>query len=546
MKHKKGGNESIKANTNYTDNVKMHRKLIYILILLLIGIEARAEYSFNVGAEVNLGAGSNDFVPFYLHSNRHGKITQSKNAQIDIWAIDSLDSSKRFDFGWGIEALGGYASKVDYMRWNKENQEWTLNPQSPSPVWIQQLYAEVKWRSLFLSVGLKDRDSRFVDQDLSSGDLLWSGNSRAIPEARIGFVGFQNVPFTNGWVQIDAALSYGKFIDTGWINSHFDFYTGKRNPGPFWTYKYISLRSKPSKPFSFHFGFQMATIFGGWTYKYYNGEIISEVNNYGGFKDFFYVLLPLDSHTHEGYKTGDHKGTWDVSARYNFKGGETLRAYTQWFWEDGTGLLKENGWDGLWGLEFKLNRPWWISGVVAEYLDLTHMSGPLSYAPYYHNTGEAHLPYMVHGRDSYYTNFYYRDYVNYGLNMGTPMVQGTLFDTGVTKENPGKETDKLRPNNGWIHYFRVRAFHIAVEGNIGSNCDYIVKYNHRKAWGNTNSYTLINPIEADSFMAGTTYRLPWVPGLSVSAALGVDHGTIPSNAVGGMLTLTYQRPILFK
>ena len=435
-----------------------------VLLLLLTPSIVKAEYGFEIGGELNLGAGSSDFAPFYLHSNRHGKLTQSKNAQLDIWAADSLDLSKRFDFSWGIEALGGYANKADYRRYEPETGTWGNNPQGPAPIWLQQLYAEVKWRCLYLSVGLKDRNSCFVDQDLSSGDLLWSGNSRGIPEASIGFVDFQNIPWINGWVQADLCLSYGKFVDTDWINNHFNYWSGKRNPGSLWTYKRIALRTKPAKPFSFQFGFQMSGIFGGYTYKYGDGRLLETVDNYGGIKDFFLMLLPLDSHTHEGYKTGDHKGTWDIAARYRFKNGETLRAYTQWFWEDGSSLLKENGWDGLWGLEFKLNRRWWITGAVAEYLDLTHMSGPISYAPGYNNTGSANLPFQTHGRDGYYTNFYYRDYVNYGLNMGTPMVQGILFNTGVNKKNPDQGVDKLEPNNGSIHFFRVRAFHLAIEG----------------------------------------------------------------------------------
>lgn len=510
---------------------------LFIFILsLLFPFYLKADYGFSLGGTICLGAGSNEFAPFYLHSNRFGKITQANNAQFDIWAIDSLDTSKRFDFSWGVEAVGGYASKVDYKRWEPDEKKFVFEPQAPAPIWLQQLFAEVKWRCLFLSVGLKDRGSCFVDQDLSSGDLLWSGNSRGIPEARIGFIDYQPIPLTKKWVEIDACISYGKFVDTKWINNHFDYYYGKRNPGSFWTYKRISLRSNHEKPFYFQFGFQMIGIFGGWTYKYADGNLVSSMNNYSGFKDFLLMILPLNSHNHENYKTGDHKGTWDVAARYRFKGGETLRAYTQWFWEDGTSLLKENGWDGLWGLEFKLNRKWWVSGAVAEYLDLVHMSGPVGPTPPPANGGHD-LPYEALGKDGYYTNFYYRDYVNYGLNMGTPMVMGTLFYTG---ENP------LLSNNGNIKYFRVRGCHFGVTGDIGNNCEYIVKYSHRKAWGTTNTYQLLNPIEADCFMAGASYRFSKVPGLSVAASIGVDHGNMPGNAVGGMVSLTYERPILFK
>lgn len=505
------------------------------MALTLLGATARADYGFTVGGSLNLGAGSSEFAPYYMHANRHGKITQSKNAQLDLWAIDSLDLSKRFDFSWGVEVLGGYANKADYLRWDPTAGEWYRNPQGPAPIWVQQLFAEVKWRSLFLSVGLKDRNSCFVDQELSSGDLLWSGNSRAIPEVRIGFVDFQNIPLTKGWVQIDACISYGKFVDTKWVNNHFDYYTGKRNPGTLWTYKRLALRSNPDKPFMGQIGIQMSGLFGGKTFYYGDGTLISVADNYNGFKDFIQILLPFWDSSKEGYRVGDTKGTWDIAARYRFKGGESLRAYVQFPWEDSSGIYKANGFDGLYGLEFKLGRRWWITGAVAEYLDMTNMSGPLIWDPVYNSDGVT-LGYKASGRDAYYNNFFYRAYVNYGMTMGTPMVQGSLFFTG-----DGHETI---PEDGTLPYFRVRGFHIALTGNLTDNCEYVVKYNHRKAWGDTNKFTLIRPIEADSFIAGARYSFNQVPGLSLGAAIAVDHGTMPGNAVAGMVTLSYEKRIM--
>ena len=511
------------------------KRLQMMFVVLAFTVPIQAEYTFSSGVQINLGAGSGDFAPYYLHANRFGKITQAINTQIDMWAADSLDLNKRFDFAWGVEALAGYTNSVDYRRYNPDTKEWFANPQRPAPIWLQQLYAEVKWRCLFLRVGLKDNPSAFVDRELSSGDLLWSGNSRSIPEARIGFVDFQNIPFTKKWVQFDVCLSYGKFVDTDWVNNHFDYYHGKRNPGPFWTYKRAALRSNPDKPFMFQLGIQMSAIFGGKTYYYWKGTLDRIVDNYNGFRDFIEILFPFwkASNDKEGYRVGDTKGTWDLAARYRFKGGESLRAYVQWPWEDSSGIYKGNGFDGLWGLEFKAGRRWWVTGAAVEYLDLTNMSGPIAYVPYYtHGDNDKRIPYQTNGRDAYYNNFYYRAYTNYGLNMGTPMVQGTLFYTGDISHIL---------ENGSLPYFRVRAIHLALEGAIGANCDYIVKYNHRKAWGDTNSYALIHPVEADSFIAGATYRIPKIPGFSLAGYIGVDHGSMPQNAFGAMISLTYEK-----
>lgn len=512
----------------------MLRLIIYIF-LVAIAFFCRAEYNVNQYTSINLELGDGEFAPFYQRANRFGKITQSKGAQLDYMLYDSLETKKKFDFGWGAEFIAGIYNKVDYPQWNEEGKVWIKNEQGPANIWIQQLYGEVKWRSLFLSIGLKDRGSCFVDQNLSSGDLLWSGNSRGIPEVRIGFIDFQDIPLTKKFLQVDACISYGKFIDTDWIDHHFDFWKGKMNPGSFWTYKRITLRSKQSNPFAMQLGFQMSGIFGGKAFYYDQGKLYDVRNNYTGFKDFFYMLLPISyAGNGEGYRVGDHKGTWDIAARYNFKNGMSARAYTQWFWEDSSGLAKQNGWDGLWGVEFSMGHKWWINKAVIEYLDLTHMSGPIIFDPS-HNAGS--LPYKADGGDGYYNNFFYRSYVNYGLNMGTPMVQGILFNN---------KQDETVMNNDEIPRFRVRGFHFALNGNILENLEYWVKYNHRKAWGGTNRYALIHPAKADSFYIGALYKFHKIPGLSISASFAFDRGNLPSNSMGGSLTLRYENLFSFK
>ena len=44
----------------------MTRNIRVVFALLLWAVAAHAEYQFNVGAQLNLGAGSNDFAPYYF------------------------------------------------------------------------------------------------------------------------------------------------------------------------------------------------------------------------------------------------------------------------------------------------------------------------------------------------------------------------------------------------------------------------------------------------------------------------------------------------
>lgn len=503
-------------------------KIFFAAILLCISfLSVHGEYNVTAGADMLAGVGSNDFAPYFMRTNRHGRISQSKNALADLYAIDSLSLNKRFEWGWGVEAITGWSSAATYSKTTEQNIV-VSNPQHPARIWLQQLYAELKYRSLYLCIGLKDRNSTFVDENLASGDLVWSGNTRGIPEVRAGFVDFQNVPFTKKWLQIEGCISYGKFVDTDWVRNHYNYERGKINPGTLWTYKRVYFRTNPSAPFHAKFGVQMTGLFGGKTFYYEHGKLVDEVSNYQGFKDYIDMLFPF-GHGREGYKTGDHKGSWDISFQYRFHNNSTLRAYTQFFWEDGTGMSKSNGWDGLYGIEFRPSRIPWLRGIVVEYLDYTHQGGPFHYDPA--DIDSATLPSQAHGRDDYYNNSFYRAYTNYGLTIGTPLVMGSLYQLN---------------GDPALTYNKVRAIHIAAEGNITDNISYIAKYNHRKAWGQTNTIQLLHPHEADSWMVGAKWRVNRVKGLSLQGEVGADFGNLPQKAFGVMLSANYTCNFLFK
>ena len=507
-------------------------RLTAAAILLAAAIPASAEVKIETEATFYGGFGSGEFAPYLISSNQYGKFTQSKNALLDLRAEKHLDLSRRFDWSAGVEAIGGYTSSADYIQAIPDGNPYAVNPQHPARVWIQQLYAQVKWRSLYLSVGMKDRPSSYVDQRLSSGDLIWSGNSRAIPEVRLGFVDFQDIPLLKHALQIDLQISYGKFMDTDFTLNHYNKNSWSvRNSGPIstgnlWTYKRINFRTKPTNRLVGTFGIQMTGIFGGVTSYYDKGVEIHKdgypMHNYNGFSDFFFMLFPVNRDNHEGYKIGDHKGSYDFALSYRFRNDSKLRGYVQWFWEDGTGMSKSNGFDGLWGLEYSFGKNFpWVRKVLAEYLEFMHQGGPILYAPGYDNGS---LPHPAVGGDNYYNNAFYRSYVNYGMTMGSSMTMGTIYNLD---------------GNPIIPYNRVRGFHIAAEGAITPDIDWIFKYSYRKAWGQPFTLQQLAPLHANSVMAGIDWRIPQVKGLSLSAKVSLDRGNMPQNAFGCLIGLSY-------
>lgn len=504
---------------------RLYMILAFICLIITCKDSASAKYDIRVKAGTDAVYGSGDFAPFYMASNRFGTLTQSKDILFNAGIHDTLDLSRRIDFSWGIELWGGATSSVTYGKYSKEAGRTVYdNPQHPAHIWIQQLYAEFKYRCLVLSIGAKDRGSVMLDQNLSSGDVVWSGNSRAIPEVRISLDRFRDIPLTNGWVQADIALSYGKFFDKNWVINHYSYKQSRICPDPLWTYKRLYLRTRPTNPFVFQFGFQMSGMFGGTTTTYYDDMVISKIHNDGNFADFFLMLLPIDYKNHEDYKLGDHKGSWDGCASYRFKNGSSLRGYFEWFWEDGSGLVKCNGWDGLWGIEFKTGKKWWVSGAVAEYIDFTHQSGPINIDK--EDFPDSTIGHVSRGRDNYYNNWYYRAYTNYGMTIGTPMVMGSIYNINGLQD---------------IMSSRVRGIHLALEGYIGKDIMWRVRYNHRKAWGTTNTWELVYPKKADSWSVEAIWNVPGTKGLNIKCCLASDRGNMPSNGTAFQIALSYDK-----
>ena len=375
--------------------------------------------------------------------------------------------------------------------------------------------------------GIRDYESPMLNDRLSSGDLTRSPNPRPIPEAGIGLADFRKVPFTSGWLEVDGWLSYGKYTDNGWWRDHFNHYNYPLAQNQWLVYRRLYLRSDASKRFCITAGIQAATQFGGYTEYYENGIKTRTDRRSTRLKEFLKVIIPTSGGSEDFY-TGNTLGSIDIMARYRIGSIADLRLYLQNPWEDGSGLGKLNGFDGLWGLEYRSPRRGLLNAAVVEYLDFTNQSGPLHYDPF-DNPGSS-VTTQVRGKDDYYNSTFYRPYVNYGMTIGTPLVMGTIYNTDGSQ---------------WLKATRVRAIHVAFEGSIGKQFDYVVKYNHRKAWGETNSYYLMHPLEADSFFIGAAWRVPRMKGLRLEAMVGIDRGDAPQNVFGGAVTISYDRLLKF-
>lgn len=471
-------------------------------------------------------ASGGDFVPFFISSNTHGVVSQPYSALAKLELNSAIDYGKRFSLGYGASLIGGYESSADCIRYNKANDIMELHKVDMSSVWLQELYVDAKYRSVFLTVGLKENGSKMLNDRLSSGDMTYSINSRPMPGVRAGFWTPQNIPFTNGWVLISGELGYYKQTDSGWLEDHYNYYNNFITKDLWFNYKYCYFHTKLSQPFSVTIGMQAAAQFGGELVRYNNGEVCESVNMKPDASTFVRMLLPGSGGTNAGdkaYYEGNHIGSWDVMGRYRFDDNTELKAYYQSPWEDGSGIGKMNGFDGLYGIEYKnSNRKGLVTGAVVEYLDLMNQGGPIHFEP--DDIEGTTITNGATGGDNYYKNYTYNGYQYYGRTIGSPVLRSPYYNC-----------------DGYLSLTdtRLRSFHVAVEGCVSDDFSYRAKFAYTKSWG-TVFLPISVPRESLSAMIECVYDCKNVPGLNFKGQIAIDRGKLYGDNFGALLSVSYR------
>lgn len=504
------------------------QKLKYLILgaIILPAPLCFAQSSLNYEVKA-IGAGaSGDFAPYFIGSNNGARIVRKGHALADLGVSVELDRSKRFSWAAGAELITGYSTANDYQLWQQD--DWTYQSNRPSAAWIQQLYGQIKYRGVFLTVGQRDYESALLPQQLTSGDLTRSGNSRGMPGASAGFIDFQNIPFTNGWVQIDGMIEYAKFFDTDFRRKQFNLYTGLLTGNTYYTYKRCYFRTKPSERFSVTLGMQTAGQFGGWTEYYRRGTMYRDDRRGFRVKDVIKMFFPIEGNGNAFYE-GNSLGSWDFKARYRLPGDDEISFAFQWPWEDGSGIGRRNGWDGLWGLYYQTKSKGFISGAAVEWLDFRNQSGPIHFAP--GDMPGTDLNASTTGGDNYYNNDTYASYTNYGMSIATPFLVSPIYNL-----------------NGSSYYLHncARGLHLAISGYILPELSYAVKYSWQQAWGmgrKPSPYCMID----NSMLADVRWDLSALaPGWNVGAQLAFDAGRLRGNNFGAMVSVSYSGSLKFK
>ncbi len=493
-----------------------HILFILVLVLAVCPVTLWAQYSMDYSFAMAGNAGSGDFAPHYLSANRHGLVTHANSGYLRASLSRGIERDKRFSYEFGADLVGLLSSTSPVLNYVDD----ALQEHRPgvSRLWAQQLYGGVKYRQVFLWAGLREVTDDVVNFNLSSGGLVWSGNARPIPQVRGGFIDFVDFPGTKKWLQIKGEITYGKFIDNNYLREHYNYYNSYITTGAWYHHKSIYFRSNPNKPFVVTIGAEQATQFGG-TQRYYNKGVVTETNiSPTSFLDFCRVLIPLPGGKSavkgDQFCYGNSVGELNCSAKYTFKNLSSVRAYFEWIFEDGSGMIKQNGWDGLWGLEYNSGGDDYLSGLVLEFLEMKHQGGPIHWSPI--DFDNPPITADVDGFDNYYNNFFFNAWSHFGQSNGTPMAVAPMYYT-----------------DGYLKFkhTRIRTIHLGATGYITPEWKYRLLASYRVSWG-TYGLPISTPLSDTSGMIECSYAPAKLSGWNFALSLAGDIGPLYGDTWG--------------
>lgn len=466
--------------------------------------------------------------PLWLNANKYGLSSLEKNnGYLRAAAIRplSVDNEKKWGVGYGLDLVGA----VNYT----------------SKAFVQQAYAEGRWLKGVLTIGSKEYPMELKNPKLSSGSQTLGINARPVPQARISLAEYWKVPFTRGIVSIKGHIAYGRFTDDNWqkdftqkLHTYTENYNYHSKAG------YIRIGDPERfKPVSLELGVEMATQFGGTTYREVNG-VFKTYHNKGGLSGMLDALIPGGGGDagETDYKnvSGNMLGSW--LARLNFDYDSWyLGIYADHFFEDhsqmflleydgyGTGtewnVKKDNRYfmyslkDIMLGVDFRLKNSFtWINNVVLEYLYTKYQSGPV-----YHDHTKL-MPDHIGGLDNYYNHHIFPGWQHWGQVMGNPLYRSPIYND---------DNRVMVKNNRFV------AWHLGIGGEPTQNLSYRIFATWQKGWG-TYYFPFNDPHNDIMLMGEALYTFgddTLLKGWSAKAAVGLDHGKTYGNNVGLQFTI---------
>ncbi len=504
----------------------MKTKLFLLSALMLLALAVRASGgiyndSLRYGLEVSATATTKGAAPLWLVSNKHGLSSlQDASGYVRMGIAQpafAFGASENWKLGYGIDLVVPVNHATENVAKGKQRTNLI----------VQQLYADLDYKWLRLSVGAKERPMELKHQRLSSGSQTFGINARPVPAVRLELPEYVSLTGKeNPWLAIKGHFSYGVMTDGAWQEAYVPA-SGRRADKALLHTKagYMRLGNPDRFPLVLEGGLEMATQFGGTIYNPtgragWHGEKL-EMGQ--GPKDFVDAIFGLGSDATDGAflnAAGNTLGSWVFSLTYQAKDW-SVRAYYDHFFEDHSMMFFQYGWlDGLVGIECKLPKNKFVSTIVYEYVKTDYQGGPV----YHDHTPE--IPDQVSGRDNYYNHNLYQGWQHWGQAMGNPLFTSPLYTSDASLAFPSN---------------RFTAHHIGLEGTPAEGLNYRLLLSYAAHLG-TYYMPYLNHKYMTSGLAEVDYNFAHFntlkhKGWQAALGVGFDRGSQVGNNLGFTLSI---------
>ena len=462
----------------------MKTKHYQTLIFLLIAIISKAQndtINYSLNTRFNGGAGSH--ASFLSTANQYGRYSFTPNS-LTMWGTlhKDIKSRNNYDYGFGIELDGDLS--------NNENRFFP-----------GELYIQGKINLFNVYAGCKQQVFGNQDEELSSGGMLWSQNSRPMPKLAIESNGFITVPYTKGYLEVKGGLSHG------WFENQKDL------KGLLLHHKYAYIRLGGSFPVNLSYGVQHVAQWGGRSNIY--GSMPATLDNY------FRIFMGSSGSSTANWSDQENAlGNHIVSQNLglDFKSKSVLVSfYWQSIAEDSpvikfitnTPTIE----DGLWGISVKLNKFIPLNHFVLEYLSTTDQNGP------WHDLDGV----IYGGLDGYYTNGLIPNGWSYkGMTIGNPWLTSPKYN---------KDGSTSIVNN------TVRLYYFSGKGRIES-INYKLTLAYSENFGQT-AAIYQNCKKQFSWQLETSTPAKFMKNTQISIGISGDRGAMYGNNLSLIMGVTY-------
>jgi hypothetical protein len=436
------------------------KRLFILLIICRLCIPAYGQNTSAYRAESFASTASGAHTPFWTVNHTWGVTAlEANNFHLRGALFHEQTLNKDWAFDAGIDIVAG-------------------NHSSYGAAWLQQLYIRLKWKALRLDIGSAEDYLSFLNPQLSSGDFIHSNNARPIPQIRGSLPDFILIPHTQGNMYVKADFSIGRYMDGDWQSerAHATAHNYTRNVLSHSKSLYFRWgNTEKGNRQQFIFGLAHKAKWGGILVQEHASQpsVLVSFHQPADLDAFLRMVIAKEgtsqsSLTDQAFVSGSHWGAYLFKYEYQLKNKQSIHAYIQHLFEDGTGMVFQNNPDNLYGLEWRSPRKTWLSGVIFEFIYTKRQTGPIHLGDILgHDQNLGNI--IKGGNDNYYNNV---DYVqgpsNFGKSEGTPLFLSPEYNTDGAVNFKGS---------------RIQAFHWGVDGYLCPALQYRLLLTVGKNWG---------------------------------------------------------------